>query len=105
MDPDALWAAEEFGEAELGDVRCDACLVQLVTVLGAQPNASLPDATDDPAMLKACLPDNCTVAGGSEWLQLPATVFYWENFIYSPNGLLPLNCLYKGICSIGCTGR
>ena len=52
-DPDALWAAEEFGEADLGDVRRDARLVQLATVLGAQPNASLPDATDDPAMLKA----------------------------------------------------
>src|SRR5213594_1678399 len=53
MDPDATWAEEEFGEADLGDVRRDARLVQLATVLGAQPNASLPDATDDPASLKA----------------------------------------------------
>ncbi len=53
MEPDALWAEQEFGEADLGDVRRDARLVQLATVLGAQPNASLPDATDDPAMLKA----------------------------------------------------
>src|SRR6266702_468302 len=53
MDPDATWAEEEFGEADLGDVRRNARLVQLATVLGAQPSASLPDATDDPATLKA----------------------------------------------------
>jgi hypothetical protein len=53
MDPDATWAEEEFGEADLGDVRRNARLVQLATVLGAQPSASLPDATDDPAALKA----------------------------------------------------
>src|SRR5947207_9760205 len=53
MDPDATWAAEEFGEADLGDVRRTARLVQLATVLGAQPSASLPDATDDPGTLKA----------------------------------------------------
>ena len=53
MDPDATWAEEEFGEADLGDVRRNARLVQLAAVLGAQPNASLPDATDDPATLKA----------------------------------------------------
>lgn len=53
MDPDALWAREEFGAADLGDVRRTARLVQLATALGAQPTASLPDATDNPAMLKA----------------------------------------------------
>src|SRR5215510_2436389 len=53
MDPDATWAEDEFGDADLGDVRRDARLVQLATVLGAQPSASLPDATDDPAILKA----------------------------------------------------
>src|SRR5262245_41098553 len=53
MDPDATWAEDEFGEADLGDVRRNARLVQLATVLGAQPSASLPDATDDPATLKA----------------------------------------------------
>ena len=53
MDPDAIWAEQEFGEADLGDVRRTARLVQLATVLGAQPSASLPDATDDPATLKA----------------------------------------------------
>src|SRR5215510_11970575 len=53
MSPDATWAEDEFGEAELGDVRRNARLVQLARVLGAQPSASLPDATDDPATLKA----------------------------------------------------
>jgi hypothetical protein len=53
MQPDATWAEEEFGEADLGDLRRTARLVQLATVLGAQPCASLPDATDDPATLKA----------------------------------------------------
>jgi len=53
METDATWAADEFGQAHLGDVRRNARLVQLATVLGAQPSASLPDATDDPATLKA----------------------------------------------------
>jgi hypothetical protein len=53
MYPDATWAEEEFGEADLGDLRRNARLVQLASVLGAQPSASLPDATDDPATLKA----------------------------------------------------
>lgn len=53
MDTDARWAEDEFGEADLGDVRRNARLVQLATVLGGQPSASLPDATDDPATLKA----------------------------------------------------
>jgi len=53
MHVDATWADEEFGDADLGDVRRNARLVQLATVLGAQPNASLPDACDDPATLKA----------------------------------------------------
>jgi hypothetical protein len=53
MNPDATWAEDEFGDADLGDVRRNARLVQLATVLAAQPSASLPDATDDPAMLKA----------------------------------------------------
>jgi len=53
MDSDAAWAENEFGDADLGDLRRTARLVQLATVLGAQPSASLPDATDDPASLKA----------------------------------------------------
>ena len=53
MDRDATWAEDEFGDADLGDVRRTARLVQLATMLGAQPNASLPAASDDPAALKA----------------------------------------------------
>lgn len=49
----ATWAEDEFGDAELGDARRTARLVQLASVLGAQPHASLPQAADDPAMLKA----------------------------------------------------
>jgi Transposase DNA-binding len=47
------WAETEFGQADLGDARRTARLVQLASVLGAQPTASLPDATDDLATLKA----------------------------------------------------
>src|ERR687886_1774318 len=47
------WAEEEFGEAALGDVRRTARLVQLATVLGAQPSAALPAAADEAATLKA----------------------------------------------------
>jgi hypothetical protein len=53
MGGDATWAEDEFGDADLGDVRRTARLVQLATMLGAQPNASLPAASDDPAALKA----------------------------------------------------
>src|SRR5215210_713239 len=53
MVSNAVWAENEFGDADLGDVRRTARLVQLATVLGAQPQASLPDAADDPATLKA----------------------------------------------------
>jgi hypothetical protein len=49
----APWAEEEFGAALLGDVRRTARLVQLASVLGAQPHASLPQASNDPATLKA----------------------------------------------------
>lgn len=49
----AEWAITEFGAAELGDERRTLRLVQLATVLGDQPGASLPDACADPAILKA----------------------------------------------------
>ena len=55
MGAHATWAEEEFGEAELGDVRRTARLVQLASVLGAQPHASLPQAADDPATVKGGL--------------------------------------------------
>ncbi len=53
MNNDASWAEEEFGDADLGDVRRTARLVQLASVLGAQPSASLPAAMPDWADLKA----------------------------------------------------
>jgi hypothetical protein len=34
MDGDATWADDEFGDAELGDLRRTARLVQLATMLG-----------------------------------------------------------------------
>lgn len=53
MNNDASWAEEEFGEADLGDVRRTVRLVQMATVLGAQPSASLPAAMPEWADLKA----------------------------------------------------
>jgi len=53
MREPARWAEQEFGAAELGDVRRTARLLQLASALGAQPHASLPQASEDPALLKA----------------------------------------------------
>jgi hypothetical protein len=47
------WAVEEFSEAELGDKRLTARLVQLASVLGEKPQSSLPDASGESATLKA----------------------------------------------------
>ncbi len=47
------WAEEEFGEAELGDKRLTSRLVQLASVLGEKPQGSLPEASGEPATLKA----------------------------------------------------
>jgi hypothetical protein len=47
------WAEEEFSAAELGDQRLTARLVQLAGVLGEKPQSSLPDASGEPATLKA----------------------------------------------------
>lgn len=52
-DESLSWAEAEFGAAELGDIRRTNRLVELATVLGAQPHASLPQATEDMAQLKA----------------------------------------------------
>ncbi len=49
----AEWAVDEFGGADLGDERRTARLVELATVLGNRPQASLPQACEDPALLKA----------------------------------------------------
>lgn len=47
------WAEEEFGAADLGDKRLNARLVQLAGILGEKPQFSLPDASGEPATLKA----------------------------------------------------
>lgn len=47
------WAEEEFSAAKLGDKRLTERLVQLAGVLGEKPQSSLPDASGEPAMLKA----------------------------------------------------
>ena len=50
---EAEWALQEFGQADLGDKRRTARLVELASVLGSRPQASLPQACEDPARLKA----------------------------------------------------
>ena len=47
------WAENEFADADLGDARRTRRLVELAATLGAQPHASLPEASEDPAQLKA----------------------------------------------------
>lgn len=53
LTEEAEWAIEEFGQAELGDKRRTARLVELASVLGSRPQVSLPQACADPARLKA----------------------------------------------------
>jgi transposase-like protein/transposase Tn5 family protein len=47
------WAEEEFAAAALGDARRTKRLIALADTFGKRPSASLPDAAQDPAMLKA----------------------------------------------------
>jgi hypothetical protein len=47
------WADEEFGDADLGDLRRTERLKHLATVLMAQPSASIPAATQEPSTMKA----------------------------------------------------
>lgn len=47
------WAEEEFCTAKLGDARRTRRLIELAHAFGQRPSASLPDAAQDPAMLKA----------------------------------------------------
>ncbi len=63
-DKKGNWAQAEFGAAELGDARRTARLVQLAHQLGERPEASLPQALEDDAALKAAyrLFDNAEVA-------------------------------------------
>jgi hypothetical protein len=58
------WAREEFGTAELGDARRTARLVALARQLGERPEASLPQALEDGAALKAAYRffDNAEIA-------------------------------------------
>ena len=58
------WAREEFGTAELGDARRTARLVALARQLGERPEASLPQALEDGAALKAAYRffDNADIA-------------------------------------------
>jgi hypothetical protein len=49
----AEWAVREFGDAALGDQRRTDCLVRIATAVGTAPQASLPQACGDPALLKA----------------------------------------------------
>jgi hypothetical protein len=50
---ETMWAVTEFADADLGDARRTKRLIHLATSLARQPAASLPEASDDPAMLKA----------------------------------------------------
>jgi hypothetical protein len=61
---EADWAQVEFGAAELGDARRTARLVQMARQLGERPEASLPQALQHGAALKAAYRffDNADVA-------------------------------------------
>ncbi len=58
------WAQEEFGGADLGDARRSARLVHLARQLAERPEASLPQALEDGASLKAAYRffDNADIA-------------------------------------------
>ena len=58
------WARAEFGAADLGDRRRTARLVELARQLGERPEASLPQALEDGAALKAAYRffDNAEIA-------------------------------------------
>jgi len=58
------WAQSEFGAAELGDARRTARLVQMARQLAERPEASLPQALEDGAALKAAYRffDNADIA-------------------------------------------
>jgi len=49
---EAAWAINEFGAALLGDSRRTDRLIEVATVLGQRPGASIPSACDDPAVCK-----------------------------------------------------
>lgn len=45
---EVAWAINEFGAALLGDSRRTDRLIEVATVLGQRPGASIPSACDDP---------------------------------------------------------
>lgn len=47
------WAEDEFGDANLGDQRLNRRLVELARTFARRPASSLPQAAQDPALLKA----------------------------------------------------
>ena len=53
LEQELDWAVQEFGDAQLGDARRTARLVELARALGAQPEASLPQALDAAALKAA----------------------------------------------------
>jgi hypothetical protein len=63
-DNEEDWAHSEFGAAELGDVRRTARLVQMARQLAERPEASLPQALQEGAALKAAYRffDNADIA-------------------------------------------
>jgi len=63
-DKGGHWAQQEFGSAELGDARRTARLVELARQLSERPEASLPQALEDGASLKAAYRffDNADIA-------------------------------------------
>ncbi len=61
---EADWAINEFGAALLGDSRRTDRLIEVATVLGQRPSASIPAACDDPAVRKGAyrLFENAAIA-------------------------------------------
>lgn len=53
LEPPGQWAQNEFGFAQLGDVRRNKRLVKIAANLAAQPGGTLPQAFPDWAELKA----------------------------------------------------
>jgi len=47
------WAAETFGEVELGDPRRRDRMVQIAAAMAEKPGASLPEQMGDPSALQA----------------------------------------------------
>lgn len=79
------WVEAELGGAELGDKRRTARMIQLVSALGERPGASLPQATENRASLKAAYRffDN-------EWIENQAILEEHVRATYRRIGQTPL---------------